>query len=261
VLNLDVRAGNLADLTGATIAVDTDSAKSKNTSIGRSVPLILGDGTRVTARIVAVYARGLAFGPVVLSHDLAAGHTAVLDQSILVRTNGTSAAMNALTAFAASHAGLVLDYTAGGSRSGAHSTPGGLGGVPQGLWVNVVVLAVLLIYLLLGVANKLVASTRQRRNEIATLQLAGATPRQVRMMMRREAAIASAIAIITGMALSVIPLALLGIGFLGRPWPAGPWWLLPVVVVTVCAVAFLAIELPTRHALRTPPALALTRPS
>ena len=261
VLDLDVRAGSVAELTGATIAVDTESAKSRATSLGRTVPLVLGDGARVTARIVAVYARGLAFGPVVLSRDLTVGHTAVLDQTALVRTDGTAAAARALAAFTASRPGLVLDGAGGDSRSSAHSAPGGLGGVPKELWINVAVLAVLLGYLLLGVANKLVASTLQRRNEIATLQLAGATPRQIRMMMRREAALASAVATITGVLLAAIPLALLGLGFLDRPWAAGPWWLLPVVAVTVCGLAFLAIELPTRHVLRTPPALALARPS
>jgi putative ABC transport system permease protein len=167
----------------------------------------------------------------------------------------------ALAAFTGTHPGLVLDDTGGASRSGSPPTPGGLGGVPKELWINVAVLAVPLGYLLLGVANKLVASTLQRRNEIATLQLAGATPRQVRMMMRREAALASAIAIVTGVLLSAAPLALLGLGFLERPWPAGPAWLLPVVAVVAGGIAFPAIELPTRQALRTPPALALARTS
>ena len=81
------------------------------------------------------------------------------------------------------------------------------------------------------------------------------------MMMRREAALAGAVAIVTGVLLSAIPLALLGLGFLDRPWPAGPAWLLPAVALIVGGIAFLAIELPTRQALRTPPALALARPS
>ncbi|WP_024285582.1 ABC transporter permease [Cellulomonas sp. KRMCY2] len=261
VLDLGVRSGSLADLTGATVAVDTESARSKKTSLGATVNLVLGDGARVAARVVAVYTRGLAFGPVVLSRDLAAGHTAVLDQSALIRTDGTPAAAHALAAFAGSQPGLVVDVAGGESASGADAAPAGLGGVPKELWINVAVLGVLLAYLLLGVANKLVASTLQRRNEIATLQLAGATPRQVRMMMRREAALASVVAVVTGVALSAVPLALLGLGFVDRPWPAGPGWLLPVVAVVVCAIAFLAIELPTRQALRTPPALALARPS
>jgi putative ABC transport system permease protein len=118
---------------------------------------------------------------------------------------------------------------------------------------------VLLGYLLLGIANKLIATTVQRRHEIATLQLIGATPRQIRSMMRREAALICVVALGTGLLLSVVPLVLLATGFLHRPWPAGPLWLFPAVAAVVAGIAFLTTELPTRRALRTPPAEALTR--
>lgn len=52
---------------------------------------------------------------------------------------------------------------------------------------------------------------------------------------------------------------LLSVGFLHRPWPAGPLWLLPAVALVVAGLAFLTIELPTRQALRTPPVEALSR--
>jgi len=253
VLDLDVQAGSLADLTGNTVAVDVDAAKSRNASVGREVSLILGDGTRVNARVVAVYARGFGFGPVVISHDLAAGHiTTGLDQSILIHTDGTETAGRNLAALAASRPGLVLD------DNDAGPAPGGVGAIPPELWINIVVLTVLLGYLLLGIANKLIATTAQRRHELAALQLIGATPGQIRSMMRREAALICAIALGTGVLLSVIPLAFLAIGILHRPWPAGPLWLLPAVAVVVAGIAFLTIELPTRQALRTPPAHALT---
>jgi putative ABC transport system permease protein len=246
VLDLDVRAGNLAGLTGDTIAVDADAARSRNASVGHSVSLILGDGTRVTARVVAVYARGLGFGPVVLSHDLADGHTSFgLDQSMLIRTDDTDTARRNLTALAASRPGLVLSDTG--------AAPGGTERIPPELWINIVVLAVLLGYLLLGIANKLIATTVQRRTEFASLRLIGATPGQIRSMMRREAAGIYTAALGSGVALSVVPLVFLAVGLLHRPWPAGPFWLLPAVAVVVAAITFLTIELPTRQALRTPP--------
>lgn len=72
-------------------------------------------------------------------------------------------------------------------------------------------------------------------------------------MMRREAAVIAAAALAGGLLLSALPLALLGQGFLDRPWPAGPVWLLPAAALTVMGTAFLTIELPTRRALRMPP--------
>ncbi|MDN3353716.1 ABC transporter permease [Actinomadura sp. DC4] len=252
VLDLGVRSGRLADLTGATVAVDADAARLRNTSLGGTVSLVLGDGAHVTARVVAIYTRGLGFGPVVVSHDLAAGHTTTgLDQSLFVRTDGTDTARRGLTALAASHPGLTVDPTG--------PAPDGLGRVPPELWINIAVLAVLLGYLLLGIANKLIASTVQRRHEIAALQLIGATPGQVRAMMRREAGLICTVALGTGLLLSVLPLVFLSIGFLHRPWPAGPVWLPPAIVAVVAGIAFLTMEIPTRRALRVPPAHALTR--
>jgi putative ABC transport system permease protein len=198
-----------------------------------------------------VYGRGLGFGTVVLSHDLAAGHTTTaLDQSLLIRTDGSAKARQNLTALAASRPGLTL---------GPANSPssGGLKDAPPEVWINLATIVVLLVYLLLSIANTLVAATAQRRVELGALRLNGTTPRQIRAMMRREAAVTAATALTTALLLSAVPLALLGQGFLGRPWPAGPVWLLPGLALTVTVTAFLTIELPTRQALRTPPADAV----
>lgn len=252
VLDLDVRDGSLAGLTGDTVAVSTEVARSPGSGLGSRITLVLGDGTRVSPKVVAVYDRALGFGPLALSHDLAAGHTtAGLDQSVLVRTDGTDAAQRALTALAAARPGLALEPTDTGSG-------GSLSDAPPEVWINLALIVVLLGYLLLSIANKLVATTAQRQGEIATLRLNGTTPRQILAMMRREAAVIGAAALTTGLLLSAIPLALLGIGFLDRPWPAGPVWLLPAVALTVICTAFITVELPTRQALRTAPAHALS---
>ncbi|WP_335984055.1 FtsX-like permease family protein [Streptomyces sp. CA2R106] len=251
VLDLGVRGGSLARLTGATVAVSSDAARSRSAEVGHRIGLVLGDGAHVTATVVAVYSRGLGFGSLVLSHDLAAGHTtATLDQSILVRTDGTPAARQALTALVAARPGLALEDARPAAATGLKDAP------PE-VWINLVTIVVLLAYLLLGIATKLVAATAQRRVEMAALRLGGTTPRQVRAMMRREAAVAAATALAAALLLSAVPLALLGQGFLDRPWPAGPAWLLPALALLVTATAFLTVELPTRRALRTPPAAVI----
>ena len=252
VLDLGVTDGSLSRLTGATVAVSSDAARSRDASVGRRVSLVLGDGAKADAEVVAVYDRGLGFGDVVLSHDLAAGHTTTgLDQSILVRTDGTATARQAVTAFAVDRPGLAVEDT------DPAASGDGLADAPPEVWINLALIVVLLVYLLLSIANKLVAATAQRRVELGALRLNGTTPRQIRAMMRREAAVTAATALTTALLLSAVPLALLGQGFLGRPWPAGPVWLLPALVLTVTVTAFLTIELPTRQALRTPPADAL----
>lgn len=109
VLDLDVRDGSLSRLTGATVAVSSEVARARSATVGHRVSLVLGDGTPVVAKVVAVYGRGLGFGSVVLSHDLAAGHTTTaLDQSLLIRTDGTATARQNLTTLAAARPGLTL---------------------------------------------------------------------------------------------------------------------------------------------------------
>ncbi|TYP86879.1 FtsX-like permease family protein [Blastococcus xanthinilyticus] len=248
VLDLDVRAGSLAGLTGDTVALGAEAARARDAGVGSRVRLTLGDGAEVPARVVAVYDRALGLGSVVLSPDLAAGHTTSdLADQLLVRTDGSAGADRALAAAVAARPGLVLaDADAGPAR-----------GVPPETWVNLAVVGVLLGYVLLGVANSLVAATAQRREELATLRLSGTTPAQLRAMVRWEAGFISAAAVLAGVLVSAVPLALLGAGFLGRPWPAGPWWLLPASAAVVTALAFAAIGLTTRTALRTPPTVAL----
>jgi putative ABC transport system permease protein len=250
-LDLDVRDGDLADLTGTTVAVSDTVAGSRDAELGGTVDLVLGDGTAVEATVVAVYDRGLGFGPVVLSADLAAGHTTTgLADELLVRTDGSSAARGALDALVADRPGLVL----------ADATPPGtsLADAPAQVWLNLATISVLVGYLLLSIVNKLLAVTAQRRGEIAVLRLTGSTPRQVLSMMRREAAVITGVALGAGLALSAVPLVALGIGFLDRPWAAGPVWLLPAAALTVAAIAFGTTELPTRRALRAEPASALS---
>ena len=250
VLDLDVRAGRMTDLVGSTIAVGSDVARRRDAGLNSRVRLILGDGSRVTARVVAVYRRDLGFGPVVLSRDLATGHTtAGLDQSVLVRTDGSAAAERGLASIVASSPGVVLSEANGDAGRGS----------PPEAAVNFAVVGVLLGYLLLGVTNRLVATMRGRQGEIAALRLLGATPRQIRRMLRLEAGLVCAAALTCGLLLAAVPLAFLGIGFLDRPLPSGPLWLLPFTVLVVAAVTFITTEHATRWMLRRSPLRALAQ--
>ncbi|MEV0477746.1 ABC transporter permease, partial [Streptomyces prunicolor] len=164
VLDLDVRDGSLSRLSGRTVAVSSEVARTRSATVGHTVNLVLGDGTRVAAKVVAVYGRGLGFGAVVLSHDLAAGHTTTaLDQSLLIRTDGSAKARQNLTSLAAARPGLTL------GPANSPST-GGLKNAPPEVWINLATIVVLLVYLLLSIANKLVAATAQRRVELGALR-------------------------------------------------------------------------------------------
>lgn len=245
VLDLDVREGTLGDLSGPTIAIATDVARSRNTGVGKTVKLTLGDGTEVRAQVVAVYARQLGLGAIALSDDLALPHTTTgLDQSLLVRADDPVEAKDALAELAASRPGIEID-PAGGDPDTSVTAPA--------LVLNMATIAVLLGYLALTLSNRIVAATSQRRGEIAALRTAGATRAQILGMTRREALIAATVSCGGALLVSAVPLLFLGVGFLGRPWPSAPIWLVPGTVVLVVGLVVASVELPVRRLLRSSP--------
>ncbi|GAA2358826.1 FtsX-like permease family protein [Nonomuraea africana] len=229
VVDLGVVDGSLAELRGDTVALDARLGE-----VGERLDLLMGDGTPVRARVVATYSRALGFGQIVVSRDLAAGHTTTgLDSEILVRP-----ATADLAALVEAWPGAEVSKRAATAVAGEASA--------QGL-VNIAVLAVLIAYVLVSVANRLVATTTGRGEELLALRRLGATPEQVRRMLRWESLVIALLAAVSGLVLAGVPLALLSIGFLGRPWPAGPLWLVPASVLVVAMVVWPAVNLPVRR--------------
>lgn len=71
-------------------------------------------------------------------------------------------------------------------------------------------------------------------------------------MARTEIALVCVGATVTGLAVSLGPMTMLAIGFVGVPWPQGPLWPVAGTVLVVCVVAHLATMLPARLLLRGP---------
>jgi len=75
--------------------------------------IMLGDGTRTRATVVAIYTRDLAFGDALLAPELAAGHqTTPLLSMILIRTDQPAAAATRLLALAQRYPGLHVSDSA-----------------------------------------------------------------------------------------------------------------------------------------------------
>ncbi|MEV4890178.1 FtsX-like permease family protein, partial [Nonomuraea sp. NPDC055795] len=236
LVDVGITPGGLADLKGPSIAIDERSG-----AVGEHRDLVLGDGAKVRARVVATYSRALGLGPIVLARDLVAGHTTTdLDSTVFVRTANPSA-LNKLNKLSERWPALSVASSATSPQAGETSAQ---------LWINIAVLAVLLGYVLVSVANRLVATTAARGAELTAIRRLGATPGQIRSMIRWEALLIALTASVAGLLMSAVPLMFLSIGFLGRPWPAGPLWLAPAAVAVVCAVVGLAYDLPARRLVR-----------
>lgn len=111
-LDLDVRAGSLADLEGERLAADEQLARQLGWHLGDRLHLWLGDGTPVNLRVVALYGRPLGLGQVVLPRPVAAAHVSdPLDDAVFVTAEpgAEGAAVAAgLEELASAHAGVEV---------------------------------------------------------------------------------------------------------------------------------------------------------
>jgi putative ABC transport system permease protein len=240
---------NLGGVTGAltrlskpnTIALSSDAASNLNTSIGKSVELYLGDGTRLLATVVATYGRGLGFGDVTIANAVLRAHTSTgLDDSLLV---SAKPAERGRVEREITSLGLVvqdrhsLDAVGSAQRDSQ-------------AWASLIALLVVLGYMALAVVNTLVLATATRRREFTLLCLIGATARQVRTMTRVEAILVVGIAVIVGTAASIPSLVGVAIGISRQPIPTIPPMTYGVIVAITVVLGMASIGIATRTALR-----------
>src|SRR5215475_5097997 len=106
-LDVGVTEGSLSALHGDAIALGRHRAAAAHARIGDRVPLMLGDGTRTHATVVAIYSRDLAFGEALLAHELAISHqTTPLLGTILIQADHPAAIAQRLQALAPHYPGL-----------------------------------------------------------------------------------------------------------------------------------------------------------
>ena len=249
-LDVGVTAGSLNALHGNTIALGRHRADAAHAHIGDRVQVMLGDGTRTRATVVAIYSRDLAFGDALLAPELAAGHqTAPLLGTILIQTYHPAAVARRLQALAPRYPGLhVSDRASMATATDADRE--------MNRWFGPQFVAEIFAFTSIAVVNTLIMIALRRRRELALLRLVGATPRQVRSMARWEAALIIAIGLGVGLAIAataLLPLshALNG----GLPYvPTRPF---AAIIGVTALLALLALALPTRRALRARPVEAI----
>jgi putative ABC transport system permease protein len=249
-LDVGVIAGSLSALHGDTIALGRHRAASAHAHVGERVAVMLGDGTRTHATVVAIYRRDLAFGDALLAPELAAGHqTTPLLGTVLIQTNHPAVVAQRLQALGPRYPGLRISDRA----SFAAATDGDQ---EMNRWFGPQFVAEIFAFTSIAVVNTLLMIALRRRRELALMRLVGATPRQVRSMARWEAVLIIIIGIGTGLAIAataLLPLshALNG----GLPYiPARPF---AAILGGTALLALLALALPTRGMLRTRPVEAI----
>ncbi|TDC45686.1 FtsX-like permease family protein [Actinomadura sp. KC345] len=239
-----VSSGRLGDLGDGTVALSRDVAAGHG--VGSTATLWLGDGTKVDARVVAVYDRGLGFGDVLLPHATVNAHSSSpLDDQVLVRGDGD------LGTVAAAYPGVRVS----GPDAAAAALSRDLR--LQG-FVGQVVVAAITGFVVIGLVTTLALATAARRREFALLRLVGATRGQVLRMLRLEAAIVLGTGIAAGALIAGVTLPVFAVAVAGVPLPAVSPGACAAVLAGVAGSGTAAITLPARAVLRrrTSPSLS-----
>ncbi|MFC7530989.1 FtsX-like permease family protein [Actinoplanes sp. GCM10030250] len=252
--NLPVVAGSLSDLDDDGIVVNEEWARH---TVGERVEVWLGDGTKVSLRIVAVIATGTGSNGVYVTRRNAPG--AVTDR--LEITWASDAAAGAATARA-------ISQPAGTAAVRALLQPAGATVRTRAEWIRsaspgnsrqtragfLVVLGIALIYTGIALAGTMVMATSDRVRDLTLLRLAGATKRQVLVLAAVEAVTVVAVGAVLGLIVTAVNL--LGIqGSLAalsvRSPIVLPWQAIAATVGACAVVAVIAAVVPATLALRS----------
>ncbi|MEZ5382974.1 MAG: FtsX-like permease family protein [Microthrixaceae bacterium] len=213
--------------------VSSDAARDLGVSVGDQVTLSTGVGADVRATVGAIYTRTAALSTILVDQPLADELGAqIFVQAVAIRgaegftdEQVRTAIKPATDDFASSAIVTPEDYTE------SQTTPLN--------WAVRAVAALLLVSVMvagLGVANTLALSVYERTREIGLLRAVGATRRQIRKAVRREAVITSIfgglLGVAVGTSLGVAAVNALPDAFSGTlviPWA----WIIGCILVTV----------------------------
>jgi putative ABC transport system permease protein len=251
-LDAGVVAGSLSALHGDAIALGRHRADAAHARVGDRVAIMLGDGTRARATVVAIYTRDLAFGDALLAPELAAGHlTTPLPSTVLIQSDQPAAAATHLQALAPRYPGLQVSDSA--SLVTATDADRELNH-----WLGPFFVAMIFVFASIAVLSTLIMIALRRRRELALLRLTGATTRQVRSMARWEAILIITIGLGVGLAIAATALLPLSHAFTGGLRPSAPaGWFAAAILGVSALLALVALSVPTRRALRTQPVEAI----
>jgi putative ABC transport system permease protein len=249
-LEVGVITGSLRALHGDAIALGRHRAADAHAHVGDRVQVMLGDGTRTHATVVAIYRRDLAFGDALLAPELAAKHqTTRLIGTVLVETAHPAAVARRLQALSPRYPGLRVSDRASFATARDQDNE-------MNRWFGPQFVAEIFAFTSIAVINTLLMIALRRRRELGLLRLVGATPRQVRAMARWESVLIIVIGV--GIGLAIAATALLPLSHAlngGLPYvPARPF---VAIIGGTALLALLALSLPTRRMLRTRPVEAI----
>jgi putative ABC transport system permease protein len=191
-LILRMTAGTSAALAPGELLVDSTTAASKHLAVGDTLPVTFARTGPSTLRIGGIYQANALIGSYLVSDGFFASHFGSQPPAaLLLRTNGSDAASDAVTGALASYPNAQVQTRAQFEQTQAAA-------VNELLGLVYALLALAVLIALIGIVNTLMLSVFERTREIGLLRAVGMKRRQVRTMIRSEAVILAIFGAIIG---------------------------------------------------------------
>jgi putative ABC transport system permease protein len=248
VLDLDVRAGDFDTMPAVPVAVSADEAGRRGLGVGDVVVTELANGATVDATVTAVFHDQGIIGEDYLFD------TAVLEEAGVAQDADWLAVSVADGADPAAVAALFDGVAQADPQARVETADqyrDRLAGMIDDVLAMVnVMIALAVVIALLGIANTLALSVFERTRELGLVRAVGMTRRQLRRLVRCEAALVAGFGAVLGVGVGLLfgwaivtamPDSLIS----GMAVPVGP---IATVMVVAAGAAVLAAWLPARRA-------------
>ncbi|MCP2266198.1 FtsX-like permease family protein [Promicromonospora thailandica] len=244
---VDVTAGALTDLQGATVAIEEGHAGRLGVDVGDTITLRMGDSSLLDVRVAALFSAAEDYDTLLLPAQTLADHTTagVPTRALVTAQDGTDPEqlVATLTGLAATRDGLTVadreilfDEYEEQKKTASYA-------------IYIMVL-MLVGYSAITTINTLVSSTSARQREFGLQRLVGSTRRQVLQMVGVEAAIVAVTGVVLGTVAALGILVPLSVDRLGSLIPAGPPLAYVAIVGLVALLTLGATLLPARRVTR-----------
>jgi len=249
VIDLGIASGSVDALRRGSILVSTAQARHLGVGVGDTVTVTFPETGPHPFDVAGTFSKGSLINStfIITLADFDDNVTSRLDAAILLTTPGSDPdrAKERIQAALADYPNVTVNTPADITSKAQHS-------VDQLLGIVTALLLLAVVVAVLGVVNTLMLSVLERSRELGVLRAVGATRRQVRQTIRREAVLMSGLGAVTGVALG----AAAGVGLArslseqGITTVAVPALTLVAYVVIAAGVGVLAALAPARRASR-----------
>jgi putative ABC transport system permease protein len=238
-LDLGVSRGDVRDVRGTAVAVSETVAAEGHVQVGDVLRARLEDTTAASLRVAAIYERHAGLGHVVMDRTLARRHAAVpADTAVFVAGDRPAAAPGTVVLSRAEYLEGVRTL----GRSGA-----------WGIWV---IVGLSIAFAALSLINTAAMATAERRGELATLRLLGATGWQAIRMVVLELAPIVAVGLLAGVAVAWVSVTGVPAGVRGIELSV-PATLVAGLATGAALLGLAAGAVTARKAVRVTPAAAM----